>query len=73
MNAIAAATIRVNGRPQPLAAGATVFSLMRELGFVERKGVAVAVNGDVVSRSEWTERPLAADDSVLVIQATQGG
>jgi sulfur carrier protein len=73
MSATATATVFVNDRPHALASGATVADLLRELELAERKGVAVAVNGAVVPRGEWTERVLAADDRVLVIQATQGG
>ena len=73
MSSALAATIFVNDRPQALAEGATVAGLLRELELAERKGVAVAVNGAVVARSEWAARALAADDRVLIIQATQGG
>ncbi|HEX3728983.1 MAG TPA: sulfur carrier protein ThiS [Opitutaceae bacterium] len=66
-------TIIVNDQPRALAAGATVASLLAELGLRGRQGVAVAVNGAVVARSLWTDRALGAADRVLVIQATQGG
>jgi len=71
--AIADAVLYVNDRPRPLADVTTLLALVRELGLAERKGVAVAVNGAVVPRSEWPARTLAADDRILVIQATQGG
>ncbi len=66
-------TITINDRPHRLASGATVSALLRELELAERRGVAVAVNGSVVARADWASRPLATDDRVLVIQATQGG
>ncbi|RRS00228.1 sulfur carrier protein ThiS [Glycomyces terrestris] len=37
-----------------------------------RRGIAAAVNGEVVPRSEW-DRPLADGDAVEVLTATQGG
>ncbi|THV42856.1 sulfur carrier protein ThiS [Glycomyces buryatensis] len=37
-----------------------------------RRGIAVAVNGEVVPRSEW-DLPLADGDTVEVLTATQGG
>jgi sulfur carrier protein len=73
MSATATATILVNDRPHALAAGATVAGLLRELALDGRKGVAVAINGEVVARAAWADRALAPDDRVLVIQATQGG
>lgn len=36
------------------------------------RGTAVAVNGEVVPRSEW-HRPLSDGDAVEVLTATQGG
>ncbi|WP_026929493.1 sulfur carrier protein ThiS [Glycomyces tenuis] len=36
------------------------------------RGIAVALNGEVVPRSEW-DRPLADGDTVEVLTATQGG
>jgi sulfur carrier protein len=70
---VEAPVIFVNDKPRPLGASASVTALLSELGLTERKGVAVAVNGTVVPRTEWSTRTLAAADRVLVIQATQGG
>jgi sulfur carrier protein len=52
---------------------ATVSGLVRELGFRDRKGLAVALNGAVVPRAEWETRRIGAEDRLLVIRATQGG
>ncbi|MCM4079819.1 sulfur carrier protein ThiS [Paractinoplanes hotanensis] len=38
-----------------------------------RRGVAVAVNGEVVPRSTWEATALAEGDSVEVLTAAQGG
>ena len=38
-----------------------------------RRGVAVAVNGEVVPRSTWAATPLADGDLVEVLTAAQGG
>lgn len=37
-----------------------------------RRGIAVALNGEVVPRSEW-HRALADGDTVEILSATQGG
>jgi sulfur carrier protein len=66
-------TLFVNDRPHPLPVGATLGGLLGELGLAGRKGVAVALNGSVVPRAEWSGRTLAGADRVLVMQATQGG
>jgi sulfur carrier protein len=70
---VEAPVIFVNDKPRPLSATGNVVALLSELGLAGRKGVAVAINGAVVPRSEWPTRSLAAADRVLVIQATQGG
>ncbi|MCY1137846.1 sulfur carrier protein ThiS [Actinoplanes sp. Pm04-4] len=38
-----------------------------------QRGVAVAVNGEVVPRSTWAVTALAEGDSVEVLTAAQGG
>jgi sulfur carrier protein len=74
MNAGAATLgIFVNDRPHALAGGATLMGLLGELGLADRRGVAAAVNGEVVPRAAWESRALAEKDRVLVIRATQGG
>ena len=65
--------IHINDIAYEFPAGATLAELGRELGFAERRGVAVAVNDAVVPRPAWPASALAEGDRVLVIQATQGG
>jgi len=65
--------VLVNDRGRMVPTGTTVRSLLEELGLLERKGVALAVNGAVVSRAQWPSWALQAADRVLIIQATQGG
>ena len=66
-------TVHVNDQPRSVADGAKLADLLCELGLAERKGVAIAINDEVVPRSAWPTRPLADSERVLVIQATQGG
>jgi len=66
------ATIRLNGEAQPLRAR-SVADLLVELGCAADGGVAVAVNGEVVPRSAWSERALRPGDQVEVVGAVQGG
>lgn len=64
--------VTVNGEPRPFPARASVADLVAELGIGER-GVAVAVNAEVVPRSTWASAGLAAGDAVEVLRAAQGG
>jgi len=62
----------VNGVARDLAATATVLRLIADLAAPSR-GVAVAVNGEVVPRSDWPGAALRAGDRVEVLTAAQGG
>ncbi len=37
------------------------------------KGIAVALNNQVVPRTQWPTTPLNDRDTILIITATQGG
>jgi sulfur carrier protein len=62
----------VNGEPHELAAGATVVAAVEVTGAPGR-GVAVAVDGEVVPRGEWTSTELREGQRIEVLQAVQGG
>jgi thiazole synthase len=67
-------TVELNGRPVELPDGATVATAIELSGTApEGRGVAVAVDGDVVPRSEWDATTLAEGQSVEVLAAIQGG
>lgn len=62
----------VNGGSCQLEDAATVDALVEVLG-CGRRGVAVAVNSEIVPRSSWVATTLAAGDTVEVLRAVQGG
>jgi sulfur carrier protein len=64
--------IILNGFPAPVADGATVGAMIDSIGR-GRKGLAVAVNDEVVPRSRWDATALHDDDRVEVLTASQGG
>ena len=39
----------------------------------KQKGIAVAVNGEVIPKINWATHLLHSNDEVLLIKATQGG
>ncbi|MGH2853822.1 MAG: sulfur carrier protein ThiS [Solirubrobacteraceae bacterium] len=66
--------ILLNGRRSDLDAGATVADVLARLGLaLDARGVAVAVDGEVVSRSDWGRFTLSPDARVEVLTAMQGG
>jgi sulfur carrier protein len=64
--------IYVNGDEQPDAT--TVTALLERLGIgAQARGVAVALDGEVLPRSQWQSAPLAPGTRVEVLGAIQGG
>jgi sulfur carrier protein len=62
----------VNGEPTEVESGATVKSVLSVLDVPDR-GVAVAVDAEVVPRGEWPEHELSEGARVEVLRAIQGG
>jgi sulfur carrier protein len=65
-------TVLVNGEPRELVDGTNVADVVRTLTEAER-GVAVAIDGEVVPRSVWSATALADGQRVEVLRAVQGG
>ncbi len=66
--------IVLNGEGSDLTAGVTVAAVLARLGLdMGARGVAVAVDGEVVPRASWKSFTLAADARVEVLTAMQGG
>jgi sulfur carrier protein len=66
--------LRVNGEPRQVPSGLLLADLVTEVnGSPVTGGVAAAVNGEVVPRSQWRERALSEGDRIEILGATQGG
>jgi thiazole synthase len=66
--------IELNGETRELPAGATLADAVHESGAGEEvRGLAVALDGEVVPRAEWERTPLREGQSVEVLAAIQGG
>ncbi len=66
--------VRINGEARDLPAGATLDEAVREAGAPQGgRGVAVAVDGEVVPRGDWSGTPLREGQRVEVLHAVQGG
>ncbi|MBQ1015007.1 sulfur carrier protein ThiS [Micromonospora sp. M51] len=64
--------LTVNGAGRSVPAGASVADLVGDI-VPHPRGVAVAVNGEVVPRTGWPTRALRDGDRVEVLTAAQGG
>ena len=66
--------ILLNGEPRELTPGGTVADVLEALGVAPgRRGVAIAVNGEVVPRGAWGATALPDGARVEVVHAIQGG
>jgi thiazole synthase len=66
--------VTLNGSPRELPEGSTVEAAVREAGANgDARGVAVAVDGEVVPRGRWAEVLLGEGQHVEVLRAVQGG
>jgi sulfur carrier protein len=65
--------IVLNGEPRDKD-GATIVELLADLGVENRaRGVAVAINGEIVPGAEWPRRRVDEGDRVEALSAMQGG
>jgi len=64
--------VTVNGEPRQVRAGTTVGELVAAAAGLGR-GVAAAVNGEVVPHSSWAATTLGAGDLVEIVSAVPGG
>ena len=65
--------VELNGEIVALAAGATVAEAVQASGAGDSRGVAVALEGEVVPRSQWSRTRLREGQRVEVLAAIQGG
>ncbi|WP_343636681.1 sulfur carrier protein ThiS [Fluviicola sp.] len=66
-------TISVNNQTLEVAAQSMLSNIVfHQLG-ENSKGIAVAVNGQVIPKDSWQETPVSENDDILIIKATQGG
>jgi len=64
----------VNGARREVPAGATVASIVELLDVApEARGIAVALNGEVVARGRWHQTELPEGARIEVVAAVQGG
>ncbi len=66
--------LTVNGQEQSVDDASTLLDLLIEMNFnAEQKGIAVAVNAEVIARAMWSDTRLCNGDRVDIIHAVQGG
>ncbi len=64
--------IQLNGQSQELEASLTLSEILNRFQ-LQNPSIAVAVNAEIVPRSEWDSIRVRANDSVEVVHAVGGG
>ncbi|WP_257295718.1 sulfur carrier protein ThiS [Endozoicomonas sp. YOMI1] len=64
--------ITVNNQPMAVEPPLSIEALLQQLNHLE-KGVALAVNRKIISRSRWESYLLSDGDNITLIKATAGG
>jgi len=65
--------ITINGERRELGERATIDAAVRAAGAPDGRGVAVALDGEVVPRGEWATTEVRDGQQVEVLHAVQGG
>lgn len=65
--------IIVNGENMQLQNSISVFELIHHLQLIDKKGIAIAVNEEIIPKSQWEVYFLSASDKIIIIHATAGG
>jgi sulfur carrier protein len=63
----------VNGELKQVNHQITIVQLLQFLDLEIRNGIAIAVNEQIVPKSNWSSQELSTQDQVIIIQATAGG
>lgn len=66
-------TISVNNQVTEVAAQAALSHVIFQQIGENSKGIAVAINGQVIPKDSWEETAVSENDDILIIKATQGG
>ena len=65
--------ITVNQESFLVADACSLLQMMNTLFQKPTKGLAIAVNHEIVGATDWESYQLKAGDKVIIIKATQGG
>ena len=65
--------ITLNGDATDVPVDTSLEALLVRCGHEVRRGLAIAMNGEVVPRGRWTEQRVSEGDVVELLAATQGG
>jgi sulfur carrier protein len=65
--------VHVNNKLYAVQPGITIAALLQFIQLPSDKGIAIAVNSEVVPKTTWQQQTLQSADNITIIRATQGG
>ena len=65
--------IKLNNETKIFPDHCSVQQLIDDVMPEKQKGIAIAVNSSVITKSNWQKHFLKTNDEVLIIKASQGG
>jgi sulfur carrier protein len=65
--------VTINGERRELGERATIDAAVQAAGAPDGRGVAVALDGEVVPRGEWATTEIRDGQEIEVLHAVQGG
>jgi sulfur carrier protein len=65
--------VTLNGERRELGDRATIETAVRAIGTRDGRGVAVALDGEVIPRGEWATTEVRDGQQVEILHAVQGG
>ena len=66
--------IKVNSETKEVSPGLTLHQLLLDLEMdPDRPGIAVAINQEVILRTQWEKTEIQPDSEIEIIRAAQGG
>ncbi len=65
--------VYINNTAYPFKQNQTIEQLFDQLNIEIIKGMAVAINEQVISKTNWATHTLIDNDKLLIIKAAQGG
>lgn len=65
--------ITINKDPKTIGTDSRLLQLLKDVKLLYQKGIAIAVNDQVITRDNWELFQLKENDKITIIKATQGG
>lgn len=63
----------INKEKKEISDNTDILHLLQQNGFENTKGIAIAINNEVIPKNSWQNHLLHDQDNVTIITATAGG